>query len=326
MVFTTRADGYCDYQSQQWVDYTGVPMDEHLGNGWNRLLHPDDQGRAMAAWRDAVAGRAPYDLEYRVRRHDGEYQWFKVMGHPVRDDAGNVARWFGVALNIEEHKRADAALEASLREKEVLLKEVHHRVKNNLQVISSLVNLQADAVRDPALLDVLRDVRDRVRTIALVHQGLYQSGNLAEVDFARYAAELLENLWRSHDAAAAAVKLKLELEPVALSVEEAVPCGLILNELASNALEHAFPGRAGGEVTVVLTVVAEDRVQLTFRDDGVGLPESFDWQRSPTLGLQLVQMLTRQLEATVDVKRDGGTEFAVVFQPRSLLAFPRRRG
>ncbi len=113
MVFTTRPDGYCDFQSQQWVDYTGVPMEEHTGDGWNRLLHPDDRPRARQAWCDAVEGKAPYDLEYRVRRRDGQYEWFKVRGTPIRDEEGNIARWFGVAANIETIKRAEQGLRDS---------------------------------------------------------------------------------------------------------------------------------------------------------------------------------------------------------------------
>jgi PAS domain S-box-containing protein len=114
MVFTTRPDGYCDYQSHQWVDYTGVPMNEHLGEGWNKLLHPDDRERAIAAWRNAAEGRAPYDLEYRVRRRDGAYEWFKVIGRPIRDEAGRIVRWFGAAFNIEDLKRAEKTTHQAL--------------------------------------------------------------------------------------------------------------------------------------------------------------------------------------------------------------------
>jgi PAS domain S-box-containing protein len=113
MVFTTRPDGYCDYQSQQWVDYTGIPMSEHIGDGWNQLLHPDDRPRAFAAWRAAVGGLALYDLEYRVRRHDGAYEWFRVIGRPIRDASGGIVRWFGVAMNIEGLKQVEQALRAS---------------------------------------------------------------------------------------------------------------------------------------------------------------------------------------------------------------------
>ena len=121
MVFTTRPDGYCDYQSQQWVEYTGVPMGEHMGDGWSKLLHPDDRPRAFAAWRAAVEGTAPYDLEYRVRRYDGVYEWFKVIGRPIRDTAGQIVRWFGVALNIEALKRAEDTMRQALDQRNLAL-------------------------------------------------------------------------------------------------------------------------------------------------------------------------------------------------------------
>jgi two-component sensor histidine kinase len=289
-------------------------MSEHLGDGWNKLLHPDDRPRAFAAWRDAVEGRAPYDLEYRVRRHDGEYEWFKVRGRPIRDAAGHIVRWFGTALNIEDLKRAEERLKDSLREKEVLLQEIHHRVKNNLQVISSLINLQADALDQPALRASLNDVRDRVRTMALVHEKLYQSGDLARLNFADYAASLMHYLWRVHGEAADKVRLTLATQPTTLPVGVAVPCGLILNELASNALKHAFHGRAQGEVTVGLERdAATNRLCLRVSDDGMGLPAGLDVRRSTSLGLRLVHMLTQQIGGTVEVSSGPGAEFRVVF-------------
>ena len=321
MVFTTRPDGYCDYQSQQWVDYTGVPLSEQLGDGWNRLLHPDDQPRAMAAWRAAVAEMAPYDLEYRVRRHDGIYEWFKVVGRPIRDGSGQIARWFGVALNIEDLKRADEALQSSLREKVVLLREVHHRVKNNLQVVTSLVTIQANALGDPNLNWVFDDLRDRVRAMALVHEELYQSGNLADVALDSYATNLLQQLWRAHGRTAERVGLRLVMEPVTTTVEQAVPCGLILNELATNALKHAFPNRADGEVVVELA--NDDKtIRITVRDDGVGLPPELNWREPATLGLKLVRLLSHQLAATLELTSDSGTEITIEFQPGPVIAGP----
>jgi PAS domain S-box-containing protein len=127
MVFTTRPDGYCDYQSQQWVEYTGIPISEHLGNGWNNLLHPEDRSRVYAAWRDAVEERAPYDVEYRVRRRDGEYEWFKVVGRPIRDKEDRIVRWFGVALNIDLFKRTEEALRQSINEVKLREREARER-------------------------------------------------------------------------------------------------------------------------------------------------------------------------------------------------------
>jgi two-component sensor histidine kinase len=231
------------------------------------------------------------------------------------DREGKLLGGFGTTQDITERKEAQERITASLREKEVLLKEIHHRVKNNLQVISSLVRLQADALADPALRDLFRDVHDRVRSMALVHEKLYESANLAEVQFADYAQSLLAYLWRAHGAAAARIRLTLELDPVALSVETAVPCGLILNELAGNALKHAFAGRTEGEVTVALRNGAAGRVSLAVGDNGVGLPPGTDWRQSRSLGLRLVQMLAGQLNATVEARGGDGTVFEISFTP-----------
>jgi len=145
MVFTTRPDGYCDYQSQQWVEFTGVPMKEHLGDGWNKLLHPDDQPRAFAAWRAAVEDRAPYDLEYRVRRHDGQYEWFKVIGRPIRDASGQIVRWFGVAANINELRQAQEQLH---RHAEDLEKIVASRTAKLHETIAELEHFSYAIVHD----------------------------------------------------------------------------------------------------------------------------------------------------------------------------------
>jgi PAS domain S-box-containing protein len=146
MVFTTRPDGYCDYQSQQWADYTGVPMGEQVGEGWNQLLHPDDRARTYAAWRDAVEGRAPYDLEYRVRRHDGQYEWFRVIGRPIRDGSGQIVRWFGVAANINDLKQTEqqlvelnASLEQRVAERTA---EAEHRTAQLRELASELARAE----------------------------------------------------------------------------------------------------------------------------------------------------------------------------------------
>lgn len=223
--------------------------------------------------------------------------------------------------DITSLKKAEAALhesyeriKASLVEKEVLLKEIHHRVKNNMQVISSLVSLQANELPDGAMRAVLQDVTHRVRSMAMVHEKLYQSPDLARIDFDQYAHSLLIYLWRAHETAASGIKLALELAPVSLPVNEAVPCGLILNELFSNALKHAFHGRKAGQITVSLAGSIKDKVCLRVSDNGIGLPAGFDLHKTRSLGLHLVRMLTAQLHATVNVTSQDGTNFAVTFQ------------
>lgn len=241
----------------------------------------------------------------------------RVAERTARLESTNVQ----LQAEIVERRRAEETLceneqriNASLAEKEVLLSEIHHRVKNNMQVISSLVDLQADELEDASMRSILKDVTHRVRSMALVHEKLYQSADLARVDFAEYAESLLNYLWRSHRSAASGIRLALDLEPAPLPADTAVPCGLILNELASNALKHAFRGRDDGEVSVVLRGDTDSLVRLCVRDDGAGLPEGFDWKQARSLGLHLVQMLAKQLRATVEVRSTDGTEFKISFK------------
>jgi two-component sensor histidine kinase len=278
-------------------------------------------------WQASISTGRPFDMVFPLRGADGAFRPFLTRVMPVCDQDGKVARWFGTNTDISEQKRTEEALQKAhvelaeqmeervkeLHEKEVLLKEVHHRVKNNLQVISSLVGMQADVSGDETVREVLRDVTYRVRSMAMVHEKLYHSESLSRIDFAEYAQSLLGYLWRAHGATAEAVRLTFDLEPVSLPVDTAVPCGLILNELAGNALKHAFRGRSEGEVTVSLHGAANGRISLNVRDNGVGLPARFDWRQASSLGLRLVQMLAGQLGATVEVSGEKGTAFEISF-------------
>ena len=234
-----------------------------------------------------------------------------------QEDSALVITW-----DSTEHSRAKAALERSekslkhmLTEKEILLKEIHHRVKNNMQVISSLVSLQTDVIEDEDTRAILHDISHRVRSMAMVHEKLYQSADLANLDFGDYVSTLLAYLWRAHSMDAAGVKLVSELDSVSLTVNTAVPCGLILNELVSNALKHAFKGRTQGRVTVSLGTDGADRtrIRLQVADDGNGLPPGLDWQRAGSLGLRLVRMLCEQIHAAVEVQGKPGVCVSISF-------------
>jgi two-component sensor histidine kinase len=177
----------------------------------------------------------------------------------------------------------------------------------------SLVEGMADGSQNEMVREVLQDVTYRVRSMALVHKKLCQSADLARIDFAEYIRSLLNYLWRAHGDVAAHVRLTFNLEPVSLPVDTAVPCGLILNELAGNALKHAFLGRPEGELTVSLQGSVDNRIRLCVKDNGVGLPDGFNWLDSHSLGLNLVQMLSGQLGASVVVSSGDGTQFEIVF-------------
>jgi two-component sensor histidine kinase len=244
---------------------------------------------------------------------------------PIKNEGGEIISWAGINLDISRLKEAEERLRISLHEKEVMLKEIHHRVKNNMQVLSSLVSLQADALDNPVMRGLFQDVRDRVRSMALVHEKLYQSESLAAVDFADYTRSLVAFLSRAHGSPETDVDLKLDLQPTSLSVETAVPCGLLLNELVTNAFKHAFRGRTRGEVTIALGLGTDGWVFLRVGDNGVGLPAGLDWRQSGSLGLRLVHLLAGQLNAIVEVRTPApvsgapptgsGTEFEITFEP-----------
>jgi PAS domain S-box-containing protein len=258
-----------------------------------------------------------------IRRHpDGpaEKAWFTWSLCRIRLPSDEGWGIFNPAWETTARKQAEEMITASLREKEVMLKEIHHRVKNNLQVIASLVDLQAGNLKEPSLLDAFADIRNRVRSMALVHEKLYQSESLAHVDFADYMRSLLSYLASSHAKPGTNIRLKSELQPVQLSVEKAVPCGLMVNELVSNAFKHAFRGRAEGEVSAELRADPDGRVWVRIGDNGVGLPPGLDWRQSGSLGLRLIQLLAGQLNASVEVRSVNGTEFQFAFQPETTEA------
>ncbi|MHC1742914.1 MAG: sensor histidine kinase [Syntrophobacteraceae bacterium] len=262
-------------------------------------------------------GEPYYSPRFVNPRHDvsivESYEW-ELHRMPLSDGRFGVICYYYDSTDL---RRAEEALRASLHEKEVMLSEIHHRVKNNMQVISSLVALQAEHLPDEAVRAVLKDVTHRVRSMALVHEKLYRSADLTQIDFADYVRSLLGYLWRAHETDSSHVRLILDLEPITLSVDAAVPCGLILNELVSNALRHAFEAGIEGEVAVSLQSCAQDQVRLCVRDNGRGLPAGFDWKATPSLGLRLIRLLAGQLRAVVEVSGDRGTEISVAFKVRN---------
>lgn len=214
---------------------------------------------------------------------------------------------------IAERKRAEAALLASLEEKQVLLKEIHHRVKNNLQVICSLLDIQSQCARDAADTSLFQESRDRVRSMALVHEALYQSESLARIDIGDYVRGLVGQLASTYAVTGRPADVRLNLDSVHLSIDEAVPCGLIVNELVSNALKHAFPDGRAGVIEVGLTS-ARGEVTLSVRDDGVGFPDGATVGGTKTFGLRLVAALVDQLHGRLEAERGGGTTVRVTFR------------
>lgn len=238
---------------------------------------------------------------------------FETTIFPILSPHGEVLQVVALWRDVSERRRTEARITTSLQEKELLLKEIHHRVKNNLQVICSLLSLQGSSIREPGVRQLFEETRNRVRSMASIHEMLYQSTDFARIDFSGYITTLASQLFSSCNISAARVKLEINVAPVSLGINLGVPCGLLINELMTNALMHAFPGDRTGTLTVSMREMPDLSVRLSVHDDGIGLPSDLDVENADSLGLQLVTTLVGQLNGSLEVKRDSGTEFVVLF-------------
>lgn len=444
LVWSGFADGTIDYSNKRWEQYTGLTPHEVDGDGWIKVLHPEDRENTTAAWKLAADTTQEYEIEQRLCGVDGKYRWFLTRALPHRNETGQIVKWYGTCTNIEDQKKAQEALQtgeerlrlavestnlgtwdwnlttgvinlsdrfkvvlgvlpeaaaeadyqmclslvhpedrervdrvvqkaldpsstgeyiteyrvlrpdgtirwieaqgrvlrqnqqayrfigtvlniterklaqeqiqAALDEKVVLLKEIHHRVKNNLQIVTSLLNLQSSRLEEPQIQKILQECQNRVSSMALIHEQLYQSEDLAKIDFTNYVHNLVNNLCSSYDVYNSAIQIKMNIDDIYLSIDTAIPCGLILNELVSNALKYAFPLEQKGDIKIDFHLNDDNYLQLSVKDNGVGISPELDIDKTNSLGLQLVKALTRQLQGTLMLNRDMGSDFQIVFE------------
>ncbi|HET7152481.1 MAG TPA: PAS domain-containing protein, partial [Candidatus Kapabacteria bacterium] len=278
---------------------------------WKKMVHPDDMEVLVAGEARILSGNTSTD-EYRIVRPDNSIRWIEERMKPTLDAEGNLVRLEGFIADITERKLAEDQIRGSLQEKEVLLKEVHHRVKNNMQVISSLLNLQGEYIRDSYDKELFRDSQTRVKSMALVHELLYQSKDLAQVNFRDYISTIVEQLFSFHSVSMGKINLDIRVGEVQLGIDTAIPCGLIINELVSNALKYGFPGERKGNVIIDFSK-EKDHYTCIVADDGVGLPANIEVENTSSLGLQLVHTLTRQLGGKLTLDRNNGTRYLITF-------------
>jgi len=219
---------------------------------------------------------------------------------------------------IEERQRAEIQLKAALQEKEVLLREIHHRVKNNMQIVSSLLNLQTRGLKDEQVQGVLRESQGRIQALALVHEALYRSETLAVVDFREYLKKLTDNIFRAYAFPGGRIRKEVDVESLPLDIDRAVACGLAINELITNSLRHAFPAGRPGRIVLSARLISPEEMELKASDDGVGLPQGFDWRRAETLGLQIVvALIEEQLGGSVSLSQEQGAAFHLRFRHKT---------
>ncbi len=309
-IYFVRSDGGFDYVNEAACRALGYSRDELLGLSVPDISPAYPAEKWSATWQILKkAGHMTFETLH--KRKNGELCPVEITANYLR--FGDTEYNCAFVRDIRERRATEEKIKSSLQEKEVLLKEIHHRVKNNLQIITSLLDLQAEVIGDRATREKFRESRNRVRSMALIHERLYRAVDLASIDLAEYVQTLANFLFASYASANRAIALQTDIEPLSISVEHAVPCGLILNELITNALKYAFPQGGTGIIGVELKMLGEGRVMLRIWDNGVGLPPSVDPHQSETLGLTIVTTLARQLRGELSVQRGGGTEFTIAF-------------
>lgn len=250
-----------------------------------------------------------------LRKKDGAPIWASCTAKVHYDADGNIAWMDGVIEDITERKQVEDQLKVSLREKEMLLRELYHRTKNNMQVISSLLNLQSLTIDDKQMLEVVKDIQHRIRSISLVHEKLYQSKDLSNVNLKDYIQELTDALVTSYEGSKHRISLTLDIDNVFISLDSITTCGLIINELVSNSLKHAFPDNREGTIRIVLYLTDGDEMGLRISDNGIGLPQGLDFRDTKSLGLKLVRKLAEdQLGGKVELQDEKGTDFLIKFK------------
>jgi PAS domain S-box-containing protein len=293
-------------------EIVGYPTEELLARDFQSITHPDDLEADLGHVRRLLAGAANnFAMEKRYHHKDSHIVWVMLTVTLVRDEVGQPVHFISQVQDITERKRAEERIHTALEEKETLLKEVHHRVKNNLAVVCELLQLQARRLGESRLYEILIESRDRVYAMAVVHEMLYQSHNLAAVELPAYIERMTRHLLASYRAGEN-VHFSASCDPIALPLETAIPFGLLLNELISNCLKHAFPDGRAGKIRVTVRH-RNQRLELAVQDDGVGFPEDVQPRSSRTMGLRLIQGLTGQLKGTLEYLPSSGTWIRIEF-------------
>lgn len=303
-------------------------VDVQLGTQFTELFlalaEKEQYQGQLSLIKNAFEGRTQ-QFEMALEARDGSIRWFIIFINPVTSESHQTEEVSCIAYDITDRKEIDQQIRSALKEKEILLQEVHHRVKNNLQVISSMLNLQRRFVNDPMMLQVLDESTSRIATMSYIHESLYQNTDFSSISFAEYLERLTVNLMSSYAQQLDPVELRTHLDELHLNLEQAIPCGLIVNELVSNAMKYAFKGVSDGEL-FLRAEVQDEFVEIEVADNGVGLPEDFNFDTNDSLGVYLIQALTEQIQAELIVRSsslDGahniprGSSFIIKFVPSS---------
>ncbi|MDZ7958600.1 MAG: PAS domain S-box protein [Aulosira sp. DedQUE10] len=308
-------DGRWLLVNQRLCDIVGYTRDELQLRTFQDITYPDDLKADLNYVDQILAGNIQiYSLEKRYFRKDSSLVWINLTVSLVHDAFDKPKYFISVIEDISDRKQSQDQIRASLREKEVLLKEIYHRVKNNFQVISSLLSLQSEYIKDKQDMQIFQQSQQRIASMALVHEKMYQSGDLSRINFREYVQELVASLCTSYEVNDGAIALNINIDDhILLGLDTAIPCGLIIHELVSNSLKYAFPAGRNGEIKIAIREISKNKILLTVSDNGIGLPPNFSFTETASLGWQLVEALASQLTADISINSDIGVEFLITF-------------
>lgn len=312
IVFAYDMEGQPLFVNPAFQEVTGLPTKELEDKNFIRYIHADDREKAIEIWRQVFRGNYFAEEEIRIRNNTGKVIWLSTSWGPLQDETGRQLGIQGIAVDISRHKENEASIRSALEEKKTLLKEIHHRVKNNLQLINGLLGLQSMEIQDPRLKIIFQETMQRINSIANVHELLYSSADFRQIDFSVYLEKSTAQLLSSYKTGDKEIKTDIRASGALMSIENAVPCGLLINELVSNSLKHAFPNRDKGLITVCIEK-QEQEWHLSCGDDGIGLSTSLNLSCPETLGFQLIAGLIKQLQGSYTIERTPGTCINVRF-------------
>ena len=285
-----------------------------------KYVHPEDTQFVADGIKEslnAIESVFGTEVEHRIIRKDGKIRYMNVHIRVIHPNKNQSAYVYGSVQDITNRKITEEKLKESIKEKEMLLKEIHHRVKNNLMIISSLLNLQSRYIKDEASKDIFKESQNRARSMALIHERLYQATDLKRIDFGDYIRTLSNELFRIYAGGFGLIELKINVEDIFLDINTAIPLGLIVNELITNSLTHAFPEGKRGKINVNFHP-KDDHYEFTVNDNGIGFPKDIDFQNTDSLGLQIINSLTDQIDGKIKLDRTTGTEFKILFKDSEL--------
>ncbi len=310
-VWRTDAEGNAEYISQSFLDMVGMSMQEATEFGWIDKLLPEYRDETLDSWVLCVRTGKEWEREHYFRAADGSVKVVLARGKPVRDEAGRIIHWVGINLDITDMKKTQEELLKSLKENKILIREIQHRTKNNLQMISSLLNLQAGNTENKEVLENLKTTLSRLRSISLLHNKLNLDENVLSLDLSAYLHDILMVLRQMYSNEISKVNIKADIQPIVVPVNFAINVGLIFNELITNSFKHAFSRDEEGKVTINVSKNEKEEILAVVSDNGKGLDETMVPGNS--LGLKILRTLVEQNKGNMTILNENGTSFIIVF-------------